>query len=156
MRTTLVIVAICLCLAPTLRADDVDLPAAAQRVFNEKYKDCVHKTMRVSKAKGQESNYTVEFEDAKGTKFEIEITDLGEVVAEQQEVKLPDLPKTVKDTIKDTYPSARLIDAWLSTRGGQTVYVVGVKARDNDIVVKVSQDGTTVLKSEKALPKKKS
>lgn len=156
MRIALIVILALLSFTQPLRADDVDLPAAAQRVFDEKYKDCVHKTMKVSKSKVTETNFTVEFEDSKGTKFEIEITDLGEVIAEQQEVKVNDLPKTVKDTIKDTYPSARFVDAWLETRKGTTVYIVGVKARDNDIVVKVSQDGSTVLKAEKATPKKKS
>ena len=154
MRTVLCLILALSCVMPLVHADDVDLPAAAQRVFTEKYKDCVHKTMKVSKSKAQESNFTVEFEDSKGTKFEIEITELGEVIAEQQEVKLNDLPKIVKDTIKDTYPSARFVDAWLETRKGQSLYIVGVKARDNDIVVKVSQDGTTVIKAEKLVKKK--
>lgn len=153
MRMTAWVILALLCGVPRLYADDVDLPTAAQRVFDEKYKECVRKTMKVSKSKAQE-NFIVDFEDAKGTKFEIEITELGEVIVEQQEVKLNDLPKAVKETIKDTYPSARFIDAWLETRKDQIVYVVGVKARDNDIVVRVSQDGTTVVKSEKAVKKK--
>jgi hypothetical protein len=135
-------------------ADDVDLTTAAQRVFDEKYKDCVHKTMHVSKSKNLETNFTVTFEDTKGIKFEIEITDLGEIVYEQQEIKLTDLPKAAKDTIKGTYLDARLNSARLDTRKTATIYLVAITSRDNDVLLKISQDGTAILKAEKLIKKK--
>ena len=152
MRTALTLFLV-LTMARVL-ADDVDLTAAAQRVFDEKYKDCVRKTVRVTRNKNPDSTFEVTFEDAKGVKFEIEITELGEIIDEQQELKITDLPKALKDTVKESYPDARVLTARLDTRKNSTTYLLTITSRDNDILLKLNQEGTNILKAEKWIKKK--
>jgi uncharacterized membrane protein YkoI len=125
-----------------VRAADTDLPDAAKKAFQDKYKDVKSYKVRTENEKGK-TVYEVEFKDANGVKNEVELTADGTIVSEVHQIKIDDLPKAIKDAIQKAYPESSIKEAKIETENGATSYEVELKTKDGKkFEVESSADGS--------------
>jgi uncharacterized membrane protein YkoI len=124
------------------RAADMELPDAAKKAFQDKYKDVKSYKVKTENEKGK-TVYEVEFKDANGVENEVEITADGTIVSEAHDVKPADVPKAVKDAIDKAYPGSSIKEAKVETENGKTGYEVELTTKDGTKVeLEVSADGS--------------
>jgi uncharacterized membrane protein YkoI len=123
-------------------AADTELPDAAKKAFQDKYKDVKSYKVKVENAKGK-TVYEVEFKDANGVENEVELAADGTIVSESHAVKPADVPKAVKDAVEKAYPGATIDEAKLETEKGVAGYELDLKTKDGKKVeVEASADGS--------------
>ena len=128
-------------------AADTELPDAAKKAFQDKYKDVKSYKVKTENDKGK-TVYEVEFKDANGVENEVEIAADGTIISEAKDVKPADVPKAVKDALEKAYPGASIKEAKVETEKGATGYELEVKTKDGKkLDVEVSADGSK-LKTE--------
>lgn len=88
-----------------------------------------------------QARYVAEFK-ADGVEHEVEISESGEVVEEEQDIDVAKLPDAVKRAVMKKHPGAKIAEAALKMAGGKTSYEVEITAGGKSHEVNVSEDGT--------------
>ena len=65
--------------------------------------------------------------------------------AQEEEIKLDQVPKAVMDSAKAKFPGAKIKEASKETDEGKTVYELAMTHEEHDMDVTFQQDGTLVL-----------
>lgn len=151
MRWAVMIVLLCSFYTPIFAGEEEidvkDLPKAVFNAFQKAYP----KAEITSASKEDEDGriaYEIESVDDEQVR-DILYSEEGQVLEVEEEMLFNELPKAVRETIKDEYPDTEVEKAEKITRGGVINYEVVVETEDESLEIVLDAQGK-IIKSESA------